>query len=410
MGIDTQQNEILMLNQAFSAFSETTAKFQEAYSKLQEQSEYLAHELEMKNQVLADKMNELSQTHKYMNSILENVSDGVIAVDLEGYITITNQAAHDITGYSSVESRGKHYSEIFREWPIAEKGIGIHAIRVLSFKNGNETVVTKKGGVLAPVIAYTSKITDENAEVIGIVVTFNDLSKIKHLEKEIDRAKRLSALGEMAAGVAHEIRNPLGGIEMFASILERECKEDARKQKIASNIMIGVRSLNKIITEMLTFTRTFDKIHFSEVNLGEVLDSALMFVEHELREKKVRINKTLNLISQMNIKGDRDQLRQVFLNLILNAVQACQDDAHLCLGSFVDADSCSGIISIRDNGCGMSQDVLEKIFDPFYTTKANGTGLGLAVSYRIIEMHGGRITVDSTPGLGTVFSVVLPLL
>ncbi|MFH1384878.1 MAG: ATP-binding protein [Candidatus Omnitrophota bacterium] len=405
----TTQVDISVLNQAFRAFSETTLKFQEAHAKLEGRVTYLSKELAEKNSVLRRNVVKLERTQKYLNNILESISDGVVALNLEGNITTFNRAAQTITKFSPHEVINKHYSDLFSKW---HKGkCDTHTIIYdITFSTGHETVIKNKSGEEVPIIAYSSLITDENSNVVGIVVTFNDLSKIKQLEDEIERAKRLSALGEMIAGVAHEIRNPLGGIEMFTSLLERECASDERKKRISQNIIQGVQSLNKIITEMLTFTQSFSKTEFQKVNLIDCIESSLGFSCHELRKKNINIVKSYNMAQSVLVMGDVDQLRQVFLNLLLNAGQAinCHDGA-IQLTCFSHQRDGYGVVEITDNGCGIVPEDIEKIFDPFFTTKAKGTGLGLAVSYRIIEAHGGKIRVESKKGEGTSFIVYLPL-
>ncbi len=404
-----EQMNFNMLNQAFQAFSATTTKFQEAYNKLQEQIAYLSKELAEKNAELNRNVIELDQTQKYINNILENISDGVIALDLKGKITTFNKAVQTMTNYTAAEILNKRYDEIFL---TQEKGSDLinDVIQGRVLPDGHETTIKSKSGEDIPVIAYTAPITDEHSQIIGIVVTFNDLSKIKQLEEEIERAKRLAALGEMAAGVAHEIRNPLGGIEMFASILEREYIHNERERKIIQSILKGVRSLDKIISELLSFTRSFGKSDFQNVDLIDCIESSIEFASQEFDKKMIKVCKKYSTGQSIIVFGNGDQLKQVMLNFLLNAAQAISHETGIV------EISCSPyyregyvVLVISDNGEGVKKEHLEKIFDPFFTTKSKGTGLGLAISYRIIEEHGGKITVESKEDTGTRFLVRLPL-
>lgn len=398
-----------MLNDAFRAFNETTMRFQESYAILEKKVAFLSQELAEKNAVLHHKMAEVEQTQNYLNSILESITDGVVALNLDGMITTFNKAAQKISHYSAKELLQKKYSELFFVEGVNESKER-SVFEEMSFPTGKEIEIKNKLGGTIPIVAYTSHITDEHGEIRGLVVTFNDLSKIKHLENEIARAKRLSALGEMAAGVAHEIRNPLGGIEMFASLLERECKEDERKTTIARNIVQGVRGVNKIITEMLTFTKTFRQIRAEKINLVDCIESALCFAQPEIQAKGIEVVRVFNHVYSVCVMGDEDQLRQVFLNLFLNAGQAIQHyggSIQIVGSSYVRDRYVS--IEVTDDGVGIAKEAAEKIFDPFFTTKSTGTGLGLAVSYRIIEAHGGKIWVKSSEGEGTTMTIHLPL-
>jgi len=399
-----------MLNEAFQAFSQTTLKFQEGYSKLEEKIAHLTQELEEKNVVLQKNIVVLNHTQKYLNSVLENISDGVMALDLNGVITTFNRAAQTITNFQAEEIIGESHDKIFHCQGQKKKFLS-DIIREITLLSGSETVIKNKAGEKVPVVAYSSPITDENSCVRGVVVTFNDLSRIKDLETEIERSKRLASLGEMAAGVAHEIRNPLGGIEMFSSLLERELAGDERRQAIAQNIIQGVRSLNKIVTGLLTFTRTLKKTHFRHVDFVDAIEVSLAFAKSEFQERNIRVEKKYGTTGVIYVKGDSDQLKQVFLNIFLNAVQAVtHTNGVVTVG-------CNGfpkegyvVAEISDNGCGMEKECIEKVFHPFFTTKTKGTGLGLAISYRIIDAHGGRITVESKKDKGTRFLIYLPLM
>jgi len=405
-----QNIDVDMLNQAFEAFSQTTNKFQEGYSKLEEKVAHLTQELEDKNIVLQKNIYALNNTQKYLNSVLENISDGVMALDLKGTITTFNKAAQMITNFSAQEAIGKSYDVLF--CPKENDGKFLkNIVRDITLLSGKETLIKNKAGQKVPVIAYTSPITDEKSCVKGVVITFNDISHIKQLENEVERSKRLAALGEMAAGVAHEIRNPLGGIEMFSSLLERELADDERKKAIAQNIISGVRSLNKIVTGLLTFTRTLQKTHFRHVDIVDALEVSLSFARKDLDGSNVRIEKEFENLSAVHVKGDSDQLKQVFLNIFINAAQAIDHADGVLRLNCAPCDKDGYVaISISDNGCGMEAGCVEKIFDPFFTTKPKGTGLGLAISYRIIDAHGGRISVESEVGKGTRFLIYLPLI
>lgn len=399
-----------MLNQAFQAFSDTTLKFQEGYQKLEEKVAHLTNELEEKNDVLQKNIVVLNNTQKYINSVLENISDGVMALDLNGTITTFNKAAQTITNFQAGEVIGKSYDVIFCSRGDEKKFLK-DVLREIAMLAGKETVIKNKEGEKVPVIAYSSPITDEYSCVKGVVITFNDITRIKELENAIERSKRLAALGEMAAGVAHEIRNPLGGIEMFSSLLERELADDPRKKEIAQKIIQGVRSLNKIVTGLLTFTRTLQKTHFRHIDFVDALEVSLAFAKRDFDERDIRIDKKYENGRSIFVKGDSDQLKQVFLNIFLNAAHS------ITHANGVVSVNCSlfekegyVVAEIADNGCGMDPECLEKIFHPFFTTKAKGTGLGLAISYRIIDAHGGRIQVESKKGEGTRFLIYLPLM
>ncbi|RKY37407.1 MAG: hypothetical protein DRP78_01215 [Candidatus Omnitrophota bacterium] len=233
--------------------------------------------------------------------------------------------------------------------------------------------------------------------------------ELEKKDKELEEANRLASLGELAAGVAHEIRNPLCGIELSASLLQRQLNsfaKDKDKAELTANIIEGVRRLDNIVVNLLTFTRE-KKIVYSVFDPEQLLDEAIAAIEVKIVKNKVTINKKKDCAICV-LNADKEQIRQVFINLILNAVEAMPDKGNLEISLSKKNDRLL-VISFQDTGYGITQDVLGKIFNPFFTTKDHGTGLGLSISYRIIENHKGKLSVKSVRGKGTTFSVSLPV-
>lgn len=224
--------------------------------------------------------------------------------------------------------------------------------------------------------------------------------------RELEIANRLASLGELSAGVAHEIRNPLAGIELSATLLKRTLPEDKRSHELVGNIVESVTRINSIVMNLLIFSRG-QKIEAREVDIctviNEAVESALLYGKKGDAEIKFTVPQC-----RPRVTGDAGQLRQVFINFIQNAIDAMEGSGEVCVSAGTYSDG-NLAISFKDTGSGMDQETINRIFNPFYTTKEHGTGLGLAISHRIIENHSGRIIVDSQPGRGSVFKVILPV-
>jgi len=236
--------------------------------------------------------------------------------------------------------------------------------------------------------------------------------ELEHKNRELEQASRLASLGELAAGVAHEIRNPLGGIELCATLLQRQSGVDDRCREITGNIVTGVKRINAIVVNLLTFARDI-KVVARRMDLTAVLAEALAALAPIAEAGSVTIIATADNAQPLWIRGDPGQLRQVFINIMQNAIDAMPGGGTLNIDTVCGECPQTGrrqvYMGFRDTGVGMCPEVMEKIFNPFFTTRENGTGLGLAISYRIIENHGGRLTVDSREGEGTCFTVQVPL-
>ncbi len=236
--------------------------------------------------------------------------------------------------------------------------------------------------------------------------------ELEKKNKELEKANRLASLGELAAGVAHEIRNPLGGIELCATMLQRELVDDSNKKELVVHIVEGTRRLNNIVKNLLTFTKE-TKLIIRDVFLNGLVDETVFLIKAKAENYKVEIIKDESFQENYIIKADGDQLRQVFLNIVLNAVEAMTKGGKLKLGfkkaKLADSSKDCVVVNFSDTGEGIDEKVLDKIFQPFFTTKDEGTGLGLAISHKIIEIHGGKIVVDSVKSRGTTFSIYLPI-
>jgi len=215
----------------------------------------------------------------------------------------------------------------------------------------------------------------------------------------------------MAATVAHEIRNPLGGIASFANLLERDLETDDPSRRLVRKITEGVARLNRIVSSLLSYTRPLN-LNTHPVDLMQTVEEAAAFFEIDLERKQQAVEiRRLFLETPCVCQVDTEQFHQVILNLLLNATQAMPEGGtiELEVAQTSDADGDWIVTRVRDTGMGIDEELQEKLFTPFFTTKEDGTGLGLVTSRKIIEAHGGNIVVDSTPGDGTCFTIALPL-
>jgi two-component system nitrogen regulation sensor histidine kinase GlnL len=346
--------------------------------------------------------------------ILTSLEDGVITVDAEGTVIFFNEAAESLTEISAATARRKPLERLFKREPwLLELARSTRPPRQESARGEGDFIT--RWGRKTPVSVTASPLQDHTGNFLGSILLLRDIKHRKELEEDLKQADRLAMLGTLAAGLAHEIRNPLGGIKGAAQLLRRAIESDASLRAYTDIMIRESDRVNQLIEQLLDLSRPW-QLNFAPVNIHEILDEVLLLEGHSAPEKTITVRKRFDP-SLPAIRGDRAQLTQVFLNLVKNAYQAMDQGGSLVLTTRLETDfhiraqgkrrSRFIWVDIADDGSGITEENLSHIFSPFFTTKNSGTGLGLATCYRIINEHGGMIRVESAAGKGTTFKVCL---
>jgi len=360
-------------------------------------------QLEEAYRKLEERAIQLINVQDYTSSILRSITSGVLTVGPDGAVATANPAAERMLSMSEFEMVPKPIGALFSE----DGGLSGDVTKVLSGRLPlalrEATLVTPAGRELH-VQASTSRMRAVGGTVLGAVVTLEDVSDIKSLTDQLIRADRLAAMGELTAGVAHEVRNPLGVIRASVQLLEDAQCDQQRISAAADVIKQEIDRLDKVIKALLDFGRP-SKPTLVATDLGDVLQDVVLFTNRFAKQANVHI--TLESKEPLpRVNGDPDQLKQVFLNLVTNAVQAMGESGGE-IQIFAEGDDDYVTVKVRDTGPGIAFEDLTKVFDPFFTKRSDGTGLGLTIVHRIIDEHDGHIEVDST-NEGTEFTVTLP--
>ncbi len=328
---------------------------------------------------------------------------GIIATGANGLLTTWNSAATDMTGIPRDEAIGRPPARVlpddlaafFRKAGPEDDGRG----------SEQELTVTVDGTKLF-LLCHGITVRDNLGKYRGRVLLLSNLTELKGLEKEMRENERLAAVGRMAAGVAHEVRNPLSSIKGLALLLKNKFDRDSREEETAGLLIQEVERMNRTISELLSFARP-PSLNITRVSLGRLLEENLRLIAPDA--ESCGIVTRLELAGDLrDIYGDRDRLNQVFINLLLNGVQAMEEGGELVV-SARNTEQGSVAVTVSDSGCGIDPANMSQLFYPYFTTKSGGTGIGLAISQKIISDHGGTIRVDSVRGEGTVVSVELPV-
>lgn len=401
---------IEQLQKAFEDFQERAEKLSNAYASLQEDFKTINIELDKKNKELAHSLASQEETQTYLNSILESMNNGVISIDTQAKITQFNSAAAKITGYESEEVIGKHFVEMFPGNTLGERTV-LDALHSGSCYTREEKLIWQKEGAPVMVSFQSALLKDKTGTLLGAVEIFSDISRIKALEEEMQRNKTMVALGEMAATVAHEIRNPLGAMGVWASLLERDLEKNDHRRATLGKITSALARLNHIVSNLLVYSRPL-KTQFRRIILQDLIDETVNFIEIETQrqEKPITIEKSLHSQKPLAVMADPEKLQQLIMNLCLNAIQAMPHGGTLTVSCVPVNKKNGNYVSfvITDTGMGIKKENIEKIFDPFYTSKESGTGLGLAIVKKFVDYHSGYIKVNSKVNKGTSVQVFLP--
>ncbi len=351
------------------------------------------------NYKIADRL--LQDTSAFAYEVVSHLPLGLVAVGREGQVEFLNGAAEKIVGVSLDDVRGKKPEAFFPAlWTAVRDDL----------ENGN-TVVERElecefpGGRRVPLAISATRILNKEGEFVGDVVLFRDLGEVRRLQEEVRRSEKLAALGGLAAGVAHEIRNPLSSIKGFATFFMGRFDENTEERKAAEIMIREVERLNRVISELLEFARP-SELKVRETDIGEVLKHSLRLVEEDARSKGV-VTEFVGTNHVPKALIDPDRFFQVLLNLYLNAIEAMEEGGRLRVG-VSGTDDGKIEIEVTDTGKGIDRVDISRIFDPYFTTKSKGTGLGLAIVHKIVEAHGGEIRVTSTRGVGTTFFITIP--
>ena len=352
----------------------------------------------------------------FFSHIVSSMRNGVIAFRRDGTLALMNAEAYRI--FSLAPAPGdfsRPFAEVLRERP--------EILRILSaaFEMSylpNRAEVRLKD--LGRVIGYTlSQVKNDAGTPIGAVLFFKDLTQVEQLEERERLRDRLASLGEMAAGIAHELKNPLAGIEVMAGLLRRQVPDSKDAQSLLADILSEAKLANAIVVEMLEFVRPV-RLQVEHTDIADVVQQSVTMAESKARRGDVAV--VVHVEQGLPaIEADHHQLTQVFTNLLTNAFEALEGKGRISIsavGGVIEGEPSSAgsqpptptvVVDVVDDGPGFPDDVTDKIFNPFFTTKVTGTGLGLAIVRKIVDAHDGRIDVSSTAGSGARFRVTLPV-
>lgn len=361
---------------------------------------YLAERTVKVERELEEKKIDFKKLETMNNYIIENINSGILTIDANARITSFNKAAEKITGWTLGEMYNKTIDTIFHDlletgnYPIPpDEGDSSYFRIDTPFK-------TKDGRELFLGLAV-SPMKDG-----GYIAIFQDLTRLKNMEEQLRRVDRLHALGELAANLSHEVRNPLASISGSVQVLKDSLQLNNDNQRLMDIVIREADRLNALVADFLLFAKPAVKM--AKVNLNDIISETVDMFKNSPESKNIDIQTALE--DRLFIEGDSRQLKQVFWNLFLNAGHAMPDGGRLeARGQGSGSGEQKFVeITVSDTGTGIPSDIIEKIFDPFFTTRDSGTGLGLAVVHRIIEGHHGKIEVKSKKGEGTSFRIILP--
>jgi two-component system NtrC family sensor kinase len=355
---------------------------------------------------------ELIETKLFLESVIEKAGDAISVMDLEGRILYWNEGAERIYGYKKEEVIGKRPSEFFH--PGDEKTERddecqmdslMSRVREGEVVSNHEARRKTKDGREITVRMTVSPLRNAEGAIIGATRICRDITHLKKAEERLILAERLSSLGELTAGVAHELRNPLAGIKINTQVLSRKKDLSETDRRVLEGTLEGVEKIQKIVDDMLHFARP-KPAHFREENINEVIEKSLAVLQAKLRKGNISLMFTRGE-GLPRVRIDVHQVQQVLINLMLNAVQAMARGGTLTVRTFRENGSGVGV-EIRDTGVGIPAANLKKIFDPFFTTKSEGTGLGLSITMKILDNHRASLEVESEEGKGSVFTLHFP--
>lgn len=371
-------------------------------------SGYLSERLRKTRQELREKSTDFNDLRALQEHILKSIGSGILTMDLEGHITSWNPAAEHITGYSYAEIRDR-LQDVFGN---SIKALFGHTEDLKENPFRFDGQIIKKDGNTAVLGMSTSLLRDEMDDVRGIILIFQDITTMMQMAERIRRQERLATVGSLAAGIAHEIRNPLASLSGSIQVLQGELDLKGDNRHLMDIVVRETDRLNTIITDFLEYARP-KTTQDDRIVISSVLDETITLLKNS-KEFVDGISISCNVDPVITTRGDARRMRQVFWNLLINSCQAMPNGGKMTISAYPfshgEEDSAWCEIVIADTGQGISPEHLAKIFDPFFTTKIGGTGLGLAIAYRIIEDHGGTIAVEAEEGRGTKFRMLIPMI
>jgi len=367
--------------------------------------EYMGN-LTKTNEDLAAQVKIVQDLHVYIENILNSITVGILTVDLEAKITYLNWEGIKILHLEGKEVIGTRIEDIFthdyflttvlHEMKEAKKTYLGHEVR-LNDVSGAEVLLSLN----------TTFLYDQHAKIVGFAVTFENVTEIRHLQRSIQHSEKMAAMGSLAAGIAHEVRNPLGAIKTCAQFLEGKYDPGDEKRQFSELIVREVKRLDLLISRLLNFARPAES-DFQYTDINKLVDGAVDLAALKIAGSSITIQKEY-ADGLPSIFADAKRLSQAVFNLLLNAVDAVGGCGTVhATTAFDDKNQTIGI-TIADNGKGIPEENMDKIFNPFFTTRAGGTGLGLAIVQQIIVEHNGTIAVKSGTGKGAMFTITLPL-
>jgi two-component system sensor histidine kinase HydH len=356
-------------------------------------------------QGLRGSQSQLKKIEDFSERLISTLPVGIITIDQDGYISTCNKAVTDIFKVNEDAFIGKKYLDILDEKLCRLIGAGFeNPMTMKEEPSYNEITITDMKNGLREVLCCCMSVrsTENNGNTENVVLLLQDFSEINRLKNQLQRSERLAALGKVAAGVAHEIRNPLSSIKGLAYLIKKSMDNDSEGEMRLDLMVREIERLNRSITELLDFAKQ-DQLTKNTYDLCTIIFEAVELVNNDIAMKNIDI---VTSCESVIIDIDGDKVKQVLLNLLLNAIQSVESQGRVNISLVLDGNF--AVCTVEDSGAGIDEDVLGKVFDPYFTTKNNGSGLGLALSSKIIEAHQGTIKLENREQGGCIATLKLP--